>query len=117
MKHFPFCHQTLATAHLGRLDCLKNLRRETSSYDSNSFLVCTLAARYGNYDILVWAREAGCRWSEDTHFWAMRDDDDQIKKYVMAGDCPTSYSDEDTRIKSAHNLTTPRRRGGPRSYY
>jgi hypothetical protein len=123
MEYFRFCPQTLgAAARLGRLDCLKNLRREPSSYDNNGCLACTMAARYGNYAILVWAREAGCGWSEDTHFWAMRGDDEQIKKYVNTMDCPR-YSDEDTRRKNARNLTTPtyyerlRRRGGTRSYY
>ena len=106
IKHFRFCPDTfVAAARLGRLDCLKSLRY-TRTFDART---CTEAAKNGNYDILVWAREAGCAWSEETHLFAMRGDDDRIKKYVVKEGCP-AYSSERIKRENAYLSSRKRRR-------
>ena len=105
IKKFKFCPLTFAVAaRLGRLDVLQSLRN-TRNFDSRT---CTEAAKNGNFDVLLWARGEGCPWTEETHLYAMRGDDERIKKYVVEEGCP-AYSPEMFKRENAY-LSSPKRR-------
>lgn len=89
----------------GKVDILKEIFRvaseEEMKYLRKSHHSCSVAAEYGQLEVLKLLRAHGCEWNEHTYYSVEHKlDREHIREYLRENRCP--YKDFQTRLEEYH---------------